>query len=77
MTIKNAPSGTKFIIATLSLGAYEMGGDRAPLRENGTIPEGALHLMAPCNAGTYRWTINAEDAYGRVLSTIQKNLAFP
>ena len=76
MRIKDAPKGTKFISATLNFGDYELGGDRVPLQGNGTIPEGAMHLMAPCNPGTYRWIISAEDANGRVLGTIQKNIAF-
>jgi hypothetical protein len=74
MTIKNAPRGTKFISATLISVAMEMGGERVPLPENGIIPEGAVHTIAPCTPGTYRWTINAEDAQGRLLSTIQKNV---
>jgi hypothetical protein len=77
MIIKNAPHGTKFITATLKFGQMELGGDRAPVSENGIVAEGALHLMAPCTPGTYRWTISAEDAIGRVLSTIQKDAIFP
>src|SRR5258707_7865 len=74
MIIKNAPRGTKFVNATLTSGATEYGGDHLPLPENGIIPEGAMHLMAPCTPGVYRWTITAEDASGRVLRTIQKDM---
>jgi hypothetical protein len=77
MRIINAPRGTKFISATLTLGAYEHGGDRVPLPNNGIVPEGAIHFTAPCAAGEYRWTINAEDVSGHVLGTIQKDLRFP
>jgi hypothetical protein len=77
MTITHAPRGTKFISAELTSGMMEMGGERVPFPENGVIPKGTVHTLAPCNPGTYRWTINAEDAQGRVLSTIQKNMLFP
>jgi hypothetical protein len=77
MTIKNAPRGTKFINATLAFGDYALGGDRVLLRENGLIPEGTMQLMAPCVPGVYRWTIDAEDANGHVLATLQQNVDFP
>jgi hypothetical protein len=77
MTIKNAPLGTKFITATLTSETWELGGERVPLPDNGIVPEGAIHVMAPCEPGQYRWTINAEDARGRTLQTIQKNILFP
>jgi hypothetical protein len=78
MIIKNAPQGTKFIDATLRFGLIEMGGERVPFPETGIIPEGAIRLgEAPCNPGTYRWTIRAEDVQGHVLTAIQKDLPFP
>jgi hypothetical protein len=77
MKIRNAPRGTKFISATLTSGEAEYGGDRVPLPENGIIPEGAIPMMSPCTPGTYRWTISAEDASGRILRTIKKDLPFP
>jgi len=77
MTIKNAPLGTKFISAVLPSEAMEFGGGRVSLSANGIIPEGAIHAMAPCAPGKYRWTINAEDAPGQVLRTIHKDILFP
>jgi hypothetical protein len=77
MTIRNAPRGTKFISATLTFGTRELGGERIPFPDNGIIAEGAVHLMAPCPPGTYRWTISAEDAHGGVLGTVHKNMDFP
>jgi hypothetical protein len=77
MKIVNAPPGTKFITATLSSESWEFGGERVPYPENGIIPEGAIHVMAPCSPGTYRWTIDAEDSRGQVLRTIQTDIPFP
>ena len=77
MTIKNAPRGTKSITATLTFGTAELGGESVPLAENGTIPLGAIHVIAPCSPGIYRWTVTAEDADGRVLTTVQKDMPFP
>ena len=77
MTIKHAPRGTKFITATLMFGPAELGGERVPLAESGIIPAGAIHFIAPCTPGIYRWTINAEDAEGRPLATIQKDMSLP
>jgi len=77
MMIKNAPRGTSFISATLTFGPMELGGERVPLAANGIVPEGAIHLMAPCTPGTYRWTIRAEDAHGRILGIVQTNAPFP
>jgi hypothetical protein len=48
MTIKNAPLGTKFITATQTSETMEFGGERIPLPDYGIVPEGAIHVMAPC-----------------------------
>jgi hypothetical protein len=81
--ISAAPKGTtqlRFQMVDLNAPAYPHGGSTVAYR-GGAVARGAISYTGPCPPGgskhTYRWTVEALDAGGKVLGTASASGAFP
>jgi phosphatidylethanolamine-binding protein (PEBP) family uncharacterized protein len=81
-TLSGVPGGTSrlaFNMVDLDLPSYPHGGGTIPFQGD-EVPAGSFSYTGPCPpAGqhTYRWTVQALDATGKVLATAAASRPFP
>jgi phosphatidylethanolamine-binding protein (PEBP) family uncharacterized protein len=81
--LSDVPEGTArlaFRMVDLKVPSFPHGGGTVAYQGNGTIPAGSFSYKGPCPPSgqhTYRWTVQALDAGGKVLATATASRPFP
>lgn len=81
--VGGVPKGTKslrFLMTDLDARGYYHGGGTAPYAGKASVPAGAFRYKGPCppnGSHTYRWSVEALDAGGKLLATGSASRKFP
>ncbi|HYC17279.1 MAG TPA: YbhB/YbcL family Raf kinase inhibitor-like protein [Pseudolabrys sp.] len=81
--LANVPAGTKslnFMMTDLNMPTFHHGGSTIPYQGN-LVSQGAISYTGPCpphgERHNYRWTVQAQDAAGKVLDKATAEATFP
>lgn len=82
-SLSGVPKGTSklsFNMVDLNVPSYQHGGGSVAYQGNSRIPAGRFSYKGPCPPSgqhTYRWTVEALDASGKVLASGSASRPFP